>query len=93
MKLTKADRTYLREMYQEDEQSINQIERTISKTIFSLGAEGGLRKISCKEAIEILGRELWLSGMRRSAFHMTCVRTIDGGIHVHFDSSRFWKEI
>ena len=43
--------------------------------------------------IEILGREAYLSGTSRSAFHWSCVRETDKiGVLIYFDSSRLFKQ-
>lgn len=43
------------------------------------------------EAIRRLGRETWLSGIARSAFHATCVRETEDGESVYFDSSKLFQ--
>ena len=51
-----------------------------------------IRRISRKEAIELLGRETWLSGLDRSAFHWSAMRqTKDDKGYVYFDSSKLFK--
>lgn len=48
--------------------------------------------ISRKVAICLLGRETWLSGLVRSAFHWTSTRTLgDGRRCIMFDSSKLFR--
>ena len=89
MKLSKADREYIRRNFWESEDSIDQIERCIDKTKFTLDG----KKIPTARAIEMLGREKFLTGMDRSAFHFTTVVETDDGRLIHFDSSRFFKGV
>lgn len=69
-----------------------QIKRALYKTTYTLytGEKEG-EKISCKKASEILGAELLISGLERSAFHWTAVRSKDNTT-VYFDSSNLFKE-
>lgn len=95
MKMTKADKAYLRSI-SESEQYFPQIEEAMDVTEYKLLDADGLttiRKISRKEAIELLGRETWLNGLDRSAFHWTAMReTKDGKGYVLFDSSALFRE-
>lgn len=43
-------------------------------------------RLTAEETIKRIGREMWLSGLGRAAFHWTCER--DG---VHFDCSVIFK--
>lgn len=93
MKLTQKDKEYLRSIGETEEEDINQIERAISKTKFEYHGE----RISTKTAIGILGREIFLSGMQRSAFHLSAVRYADwadwnGEDGVYFYSSEYFKK-
>ena len=88
MKLTKADRDFIRRNFWESEQSIDQIERCIDRTKFTLDG----KKIPTARAIAMLGREKFLTGMDRSAFHYTTVMETEDGQMIYFDSSRFFKE-
>lgn len=93
MKFTEFDRAYLREHHHEPDEAIRQIEAAVSKTVYSLEIKGKSTKISREKAIEILGRERWLSGMDRSAFHRSSVcSTDDGDKTVYFDSRKFFTE-
>ena len=85
MKLTEKDKAYLRSLGN-TERDINQIEYAANRTKYS--GNGG-RVIYTEEAIKILGRKTWLSGLSRSAFHMTAVRYREGkkeGERIYFDS-------
>ena len=88
MKLTKADREYIRRNFWEDDKHIDQIEDAISKTKFQLGDE----PIGVTRAVAVLGREKFLAGMDRSAFHWSAVVQADNGQNVYFDSSAYFKE-
>ena len=60
--------------------------------VYAKGAEKG-RHISRDEAIRLLGRKEWLSGLSRSAFHFTACRdTIDGASFVLFDSHKLFAD-
>ena len=90
MKLTKRDKEFLRTEYYEDDKSIEQIERAISKTVFILCDQNqkALKKIGIRKVIELLGREEFLSGMDRSAFHWSSYRVAaDEKYGIYFDSS------
>lgn len=51
------------------------------------------KRISRDEAIRLLGRRVWLSGLSRSAFHFTAVRTIEGSeAFVYFNSRRYFSD-
>lgn len=54
--------------------------------------ECGGKRIAKAQAIELLGRKKWLSGLARSAFHWSAVRENEEGVTVYFDSSKIWKE-
>ena len=94
MKLTKADKAYLLSI-SESEQYFPQIEEAMDVTEYKLLDADGLttiRKISRKAAIELLGRDTWLNGLDRSAFHWTAMReTKDGKNTILFDSSKLFK--
>ena len=111
MKLTETDKKQLKENgYVESD--FPQIERAMqkSKTKYStVNIQTGKKEtISRERAIEILGRETWLSGISRSAFHWTATRDNMRGYFkpksadyvvtqmptqiVHFDSSNLFKQ-
>lgn len=92
--LTLEDVTYLKEL-NEDEMSIAQIDRAVTKTIYErLIIEDGQDKsvrISRLEAKQILGSKEFLSGLSRSAFHWDAVRIANDGTSVYFDSSKLFQ--
>lgn len=98
-KLTENDIALLRDWGEINDDDIKQIERCASKkwTKYELTDEkqGICKKISREEAIEILGRKEWLSGMQRCAFHCSAVRYRGGGcegdLFVLFDAYNFFK--
>lgn len=87
MKLTRKDKDYLynRGYSVED---VQQIEDCIKYTKYEDDNEN---RISRKKAIEILGRETWLSGMGRSAFHYTAYRNNENGMGIFFNSRDYFK--
>lgn len=94
MKLTNKDKTYLLSI-NESEQYFPQIEEAMNVTKYELTDADGketIRRISRKEAIELLGRETWLNGLDRSSFHWTAMRqTLDQKNYVMFDSSKLFR--
>lgn len=86
MILTNEDKQYLIECGYEKE-DFNQIARAISKTTYEYKGE----KINAEKAVEIVGRDAFLSGIARSAFHMTSSREDKAGERVYFDSKRLFK--
>lgn len=68
-----------------------QIEECANKSVYILDEESpGARPIRIEEALQLLGRELFLSGISRSAFHWTSSRETPDGQHtVSFESGRF----
>lgn len=88
MKLTSNDKGMLRKWGFSD-QDFAQIEEALqkSKTKYKLGSD----PISREEAIVLLGRDVFLSGISRSAFHFTAARETADGKVVYFDSSRLFR--
>lgn len=86
MILTNEDKQYLIECGYEKE-DFNQIARAISKTSYEYQGD----EISAQKAIEVVGRENFLSGIARSAFHFTASREGKDGNYVHFDSTSLFK--
>ena len=88
MKLTNEDKAYLRELGH-PETDFAQIEEAIGKTVYTLNFK---KQISCAKAIELLGRQTFLSGISRSAFHLSASRQIgDTAVTVDFDSSKLFE--
>ena len=66
------------------EKDFGQIEEAMSKTIYE--DENG-KRISRKQVLDNMSRAEWLSGISRSAFHFTAMRS-----GVLFDSSRLFNK-
>ena len=79
MKLLKKNGFLDKDMYQ--------IEEATRKTVY----ETNDKKITQKEALEILGREEYLSGISRSAFHWSAVRDNSKGESVYFNSRKLFE--
>ena len=94
IKLTKNDVALLREWGETNDNDIKQIERCTSEkwTKYELidYKQKIRKKISREEAIKILGREEWLSGMQRCAFHCSAAR-YHGDVCVLFDSYDYFN--
>lgn len=86
MILTNEDKQYLIDCGYEKE-DFNQIARAISKTTYMYKGE----KITAEKALAIVGREAFLSGIARSAFHWTSSREDKTGERVYFDSKNLFK--
>lgn len=100
MRMSQKDVAFLYKIGETDEQDIQQISRAATKTKYYVSAllsngqpDTKERRISQKEAIAILGRERFLAGLDRSAFHWSAtVESEDGTMLVYFDSSAFFRE-
>lgn len=68
-----------------------QIAEAIHKTTYQVVENGKQRRISAEKAMEILGKERFLSGIARSAFHWNAVR-VAGSFAVYFDSKKLFAE-
>lgn len=96
MKLTNQDKAILKNgaAYPMDDNDLIQIERVLQKRYTKYRHND--HPISREQAIDLLGREKFLSGIRRSAFHFTAARPVSDnpadGV-VYFDSSAFFKEM
>ena len=96
MKLTSEDLEDLTEMgYPESD--FHQIkEAALSKntkyTLYENNNAKG-KRISGEEAIRLLGRRVWLTGLGRSAFHWSASRTVEGTQQfVLFDSHNLFAD-
>jgi len=86
MKLTIEDKILLKNWgYKSND--FNQIERATNKTSYEFNGND----ISLTEVLQILNREIFLSGISRSAFHWSACRQNENGESVYFDSSRLFK--
>lgn len=89
MKLIESDKKLLKK-WGVQEKDFPQIEEAFqkSKTKYELGSV----PISRDKAIQVLGRERYLSGIARSAFHFTAAREVPmSGEVVYFDSSALFR--
>ena len=92
MKLTNEDKVLLLD-WGYTEKDFAQIEEAFQKckTTYKLGDF----TISREEAIRLLGRRQYLSGIARSAFHSSATRDVPmsmSGEFVYFDSSKLFKQ-
>ena len=88
--LTDADKELLTH-YGRSATDFAQIEECANKTIYILDAGSPeAHPIRIEEALKLLGRDLFLSGISRSAFHWTSSRETPDGQHtVSFESGRY----
>ena len=75
----------------ESEEEKEQIKRALKCTKYKLCGDYTTTPISRKEAIEILGKEMFVSGLERSTFHWTAARTNEDKT-ILFDSSSLFKD-
>ena len=87
MKLSESDKEYLFEIGY-TMKDVPQIEQASKKTYFSYKG----KRISGSKAIELIGRENFLSSIARSAYHWTAARETSEGNMVLFDSSKYFRE-
>lgn len=95
MKLTKKDKEYLLSIgYAEsDFEQIGDVAKYTKYEMFTKEDESIVTRITQKKAIEILGRNAFLSGLGRTAFHWGAVQYNDEGtIFVSFDGSKYFKK-
>lgn len=71
------------------EDDLSQIAAAIHSRNTKYTLEG--EPIGREEALRLLGRETYLSGISRSAFHYSAERETADGKHVGFDSSNLFK--
>lgn len=100
MKLTDSDKQYLlanvyngvKKTLEEDLRQIEEAADVTKYKLFEGKRDCGM--ITRDEAIKLVGREMWLSGLSRSAFHWTAYRQVldnpDGGL-VMFDSKKLFR--
>lgn len=77
---------------QKDIEQIKEARKFLVLTTQDSSNEDKEIKISKDKAIELLGRETFLSGLARASFHFTSVRSSDEYEDVFFDCSRMFKE-
>lgn len=86
--LTVADKEQLRS-WGHPGSDFQQIEQAMQKSKTTYKMDG--KRITRDEAQNLLGRKEWLSGISRSAFHLTAARQTPDGRTVLFDSSALFK--
>lgn len=92
MKLSEKDKTILASLGCPEE-DFDQIKYAADQTSFTLGdQDGNMKRISIKTANQLLTREVFLSGLNRSAFHFSAVREAVDGQLIYFDSSAYFKD-
>lgn len=93
--LTEQDKAVLKE-YGNGEEDFPQIEEAANRSTFTVDDkdEQPVKAINVWEAIDLLGRETFLSGISRSAFHWTCSReNPETGVEIFFNSSILFKDL
>ena len=100
MKFTDSDKQYLLEKVYNGvmktlEEDLPQIEEAADVTTYTLFEEDrDCGMITRDAAIKLVGREMWLSGLARSAFHWTAYRQVldnpNSGL-VMFDSKKLFR--
>lgn len=91
--LTDEDIALLKECGESEEKDIKQIDdATLKKyTKYKLICDEGKNIVLTREAvISMLGREKYLSGIQRSAFHCSAVRETEDGKKIFFDSYKLF---
>ena len=100
MKLTDSDKQYLlanvyNGVKKTLEEDLRQIEEAADVTKYKLFEDKRDRgMITRNAAIELVGREMWLSGIARSAFHWTAFRQVLSNpdrSYVMFDSRKLFR--
>ena len=88
MTLTKEDKEWLVSLGHR-EYDLPQIEAALhaKRTTYSLNG----KPINRAQAVRLLGREHYLTGISRSAFHYTAAQTAETGETVYFDSYGLFK--
>lgn len=104
MKITSADREYLLSVDVSEEDFPQMEEASKGKnTKYELHAKMDkdshtlykIRRLTQKEALALLGRNIFWDGISRSAFHWTALRKVPNSSmeYVFFDSSKYFKDI
>jgi len=92
MKLTPEDKLLLKNWGNSDIdiEQISDAIRCTTYTVYTGDSRRG-RKISADTAVKMLGRREFLSGITRSAFHFTAVRTTNSGKQIYFNSRKLFE--
>lgn len=89
MKLTETERIFLKKRGYSDK-DFSQIEMAIDISEYHLyNNQEKSVSITSEKAIKLLGKEEFLSGIARSAFHWSAVR-VNNNIKILFDSKRLF---
>lgn len=99
MKLTDTDKKYLLEkiyggIKKNFDEDFRQIEKAADVTTYILyNGDKSDGRISRTKAIALCGREGWLSGISRAAFHWTAMREVKGklDLYVGFDAHKMFR--
>lgn len=92
MKLTTEEKNHLAKMAVKDE-DIAQIEAAANVTKYTLCDRHGndIRNLTRASVIRCIGRDRWLDGLVRSAFHWTCVMSFGEDESIYFDSKKLFR--
>ncbi len=83
MQLTEKDKAlFISKGYTESD--LQQLQDAVNEVHLTLVNGDDEQRITKREAIRILGRETFLSGIGRSAFHASCIRDSSDGKSVYF---------
>lgn len=88
MKLTKNDIALLVKL-DVSEEDFKQIEHSMAKTRtkYTMDQDNGPAPVEQEDVIALCGREAWLTGLVRSAFHRTASITTKDGREVIFETN------
>ena len=94
--LTNEDKTslllrgYTEEDFSQIGQGLKEVELDITDNDITKGCK--TRKCGAKRAIEVIGREEFISGVARASFHATATRdSCDGRYKIFFDLRKWWR--
>lgn len=91
MRLNKEDKARLKAMGHSDS-DMEQLQAAANKTKYEMLCVGGAREVGVREVIDEIGRDEWLAGISRSAFHWSATRfNNDKSVRIDFDSSAVWE--
>lgn len=81
----------IKQTFEEDLPQIEDAADVTTYTLYKGDKKEG--RISREKAIELCGREKWLSGLSRAAFHWTAMREVKGkeNEYVGFDARRLFR--
>lgn len=97
MKLTNCEKEILIE-FGHSEEDLEKIQKAMDSrcTKYEYCHNGSEKSISREKAYELLGMRKFLSGISRSAFHLSAIRFVDDNReengYVYFDSSALFKQ-